>query len=71
MAERLKDIFFTQKSVKTFADTIQRYFPGFDKKRFINLVFDETFKTKELKEKMSHTTQCLYKTLPKSYNTIF
>jgi len=67
MAERLKDIFFTQKSVNMFADTIQRYYPDFDKKRFINLVFDKTFDAKELKEKMSHTTQCLYKTLPKSY----
>lgn len=67
MAERLKDIFFTQSSINKFADTFQRFYSDFDKKKFINLMFDEAFETKELKEKMRHTTQCLYETLPKSY----
>jgi len=67
MAERLKDMFFTQESVSTFADTIKNNYPGFDKKRFMELVFDETFESKELIARMAHTTLCLNQTLPKSY----
>ncbi len=67
MAELLKDMFFTEKSVNTLAETIHKLYPEFDKKKFINLVFDQTFKNKELKEKMHHTANCLFKTLPDSY----
>ncbi len=67
MAERLKDMFFTQKSMDTFADTIQHFYPEFDKKKFIQLVFDDTFADKEILGKMRHTTQCLRDTLPDSY----
>jgi 3-methyladenine DNA glycosylase AlkC len=67
MAERLKDMFFTQRSMDTFADTIQQFYPEFEKKKFIQLVFDETFAGKELLDKMHHSTQCLKKTLPESY----
>ncbi len=67
MAERLKDMFFTQSSMETFADTIQEFYPEFDKKKFIQIVFDEAFADKEVKDKMRHTTQCLKKTLPESY----
>jgi 3-methyladenine DNA glycosylase AlkC len=67
MAERLKDMFFTQSSMETFAETVQQFYPEFDKKRFLGLVFDDTFADKELKDKMRHTTQCLKKTLPESY----
>ena len=67
MAERLKDMFFTQKSTDTFADTIKQFYPEFDKKKFIQLVFDDTFADKEILDKMRHTTQCLKKTLPDSY----
>jgi 3-methyladenine DNA glycosylase AlkC len=67
MAERLKDMFFTQSSVGKFADTIKQIYPEFDKKKFIRLVFDDTFADKELLDKMRHTTSCLKKTLPKSY----
>ncbi len=67
MAERLKDMFFTRSSMKTFAETIQRFYPEFDTEKFIRLVFDETFAVKELMDKMRHTTQCLKKTLPESY----
>lgn len=67
MAERLKDMFFTQSSMDTFANTIQQFYPEFDKKRFLQLVFDDTFADKEILNKMRHTTQCLKKTLPESY----
>jgi 3-methyladenine DNA glycosylase AlkC len=67
MAERLKDQFFTSSSIDRLADTIKKFYPGFDKKRFTNLVFDENWESKELKEKMRHTTECLYVTLPSSF----
>jgi len=67
MAERLKDIFFTRSSIGLFADTIQRFYSDFDKKKFVDLIFDKTFESKELKEKMAHTTLCLHETLPESY----
>jgi len=67
MPERLKDMFFTQTSVSAFADTIKNNYPGFDKKRFVRLVFDETFESRELKDRMAHTTRCLHQTFPESY----
>jgi 3-methyladenine DNA glycosylase AlkC len=69
MAERLKDIFFSQKSINQFADTIKKFYPDFEKEKFLRLMFDTSFKKKELLDKMRHTTKCLYETLPKSYRT--
>lgn len=68
MAEQLKNIYFTTSSMNKMADVIHRFYPNFDKKRFIQLVFDDAFKKMELKEKMRHTTKCLYSTLPRDYN---
>ncbi|MBN2413464.1 DNA alkylation repair protein [candidate division KSB1 bacterium] len=67
MAERLKDIFFTETSLNKFADTIKQYYPEFDKKKFLALVFDENWESLELKAKMRHTTLCLHETLPKDF----
>jgi 3-methyladenine DNA glycosylase AlkC len=67
MAERLKDMFFTEDSIKGFADAIKKHYPPLDKKRFLQLMFDESFETKELLDKMRHTTRCLHDTLPESY----
>jgi len=67
MAERLKDMFFTQGSVNKMADTIGRFYPQFDKEKFRSLIFDENFDALELKEKMRHATLCLQKTLPAEY----
>ncbi len=67
MPEQLKKIFFTTSSINEIGDTIQRFYPDFDKNKFVELIFDEGWETMELKEKMRHTTQCLHKTLPRSY----
>ena len=67
MAERLKDIFFTNESMGAFADTIKKAYPDFNKKKFLDLIFDGTFKAKEFMERSKHTTHCLYEILPKSY----
>jgi 3-methyladenine DNA glycosylase AlkC len=67
MAERLKDMFFTEDSINKFADSIEQQYADFDKKRFLKRMFDESFATKELLDKMRHTTECLHETLPESY----
>jgi 3-methyladenine DNA glycosylase AlkC len=67
MAERLKDIFFTQESIGAFADSIQKVYPKFDKTKFLDLIYDGTFDSKEFMAKSKHTTECLFQTLPKSY----
>ncbi len=67
MAERLKDMFFTSESVDRMADAICKFYPEFNKQEFVNLVFDDTFKDRELKDMMRHTTICLHKTLSMDY----
>lgn len=67
MPEQIKNLFFTDESIDGIAETIQRFYPGFDKEKFVNMVFDDQMETRELKEKMWHTTLCLHKTLPDSY----
>jgi len=67
MAEKLKDLFFSNSFIKQLGDAIQPIYPDFDKEKFIRLVYDGTWETKELKEKMRHITRCLHETLPKDY----
>ncbi|MFC2146316.1 DNA alkylation repair protein [Acidobacteriota bacterium] len=67
MADKLKDMFFTGSSIKQFADTIKQYYPEFDTEKFVNLIFNDEWESKELKEKMHHTTICLHETLPGNY----
>jgi 3-methyladenine DNA glycosylase AlkC len=67
MTERLKDIFFTEESVNKFGDHIQRYYPEFDRGKFLSVVFDDRWENRELKEKMRHVTICLRQTLPENY----
>ena len=67
MPENLKNILFTRKSLGIFSDTIKKYYPTFNKNKFITLIFDQEFDNKELMAKMHHTTKHLYEVLPKSY----
>jgi 3-methyladenine DNA glycosylase AlkC len=67
MAERLKDMFLTRESMEAFAAAIQDSYPDFDKERFYELVFSGGFAELKLKDRMSHTTRCLQKTLPGSF----
>jgi len=67
MAERLKDIFFTKDSIGAFADTIKKAYPDFNKKKFLDLIYDGAFKDKEFMAKSKHITACLHEIFPKSY----
>jgi len=67
MAERLKEMFFTQASLGALAKAIQAASGEFDQKRFLRLASRDAFKGLELKQMMRHTTGCLRQTLPESY----
>ena len=67
MAERLKDMFFTRDSMGAFSAAIKGAYPAFDTDRFLDLIFDDSFEGKELKERMNHTTRCLKETLPAAF----
>jgi 3-methyladenine DNA glycosylase AlkC len=67
MPEKLKNMFFTKVSIESFADAILGYFSEFQKDKFLNLIYDETWENLELKQKMRHTTICLHAMLPNSY----
>lgn len=67
MPEKLKDMFFTTDSIDLLADTVKKFYPEFDKSKFLNLVFNKEWESKELKEQMRHTTICLHELLPGDY----
>ena len=67
MAENLKNMFFTEKSINFIADTIKEHYRDFNKEKFLNLIYDDNWKNEELKQKMRHLTIALNKTLPSSF----
>lgn len=67
MAEKLKDIFFQKKFIDDLGRTIKKSYSGFDEDKFKKLVFDKSWKKKELKDRMHHVTACLHETLPDDY----
>jgi 3-methyladenine DNA glycosylase AlkC len=67
MPDKLKDLFFTASFVAQLGDAIQRVVPDFDRDKFSNLVFDASWESRELKERMRHVTECLHETLDKDY----
>jgi 3-methyladenine DNA glycosylase AlkC len=68
MPDKLKDMFFTEDSLTQFAYRIKKSYPKFNKKKFMTLIFDDKWKSLELKAKMRHTTLCLNEALPSDYN---
>lgn len=67
MTERLKDVFFTPASIEALARVLERFYTGFDNKRFVDLVLNDKFEDMELKTRMRHTTECMHETLPRSF----
>ncbi|WP_225876557.1 hypothetical protein [Pedobacter psychrodurus] len=66
MASLLKDLYspaFYDRLTHVLAVTI----PGFDKRKFIKKIFTPEFESKELKERMKHTSKVLYDFLPEDY----
>ncbi len=66
MSNLLKDI-YSPKFYDKFSDLIGEIIPSFDKEKFTNLIFDKTWESKELKERMKHTTNVLHNFLPSDF----
>src|SRR5574343_315662 len=67
MSTLLKDIF----SVSFFDELInaaQITLPQFNKKKFLSLIYDNTWEAKALKERVSHIAQCLQHFMPKEFS---
>lgn len=67
MPEKLKDLFFTNESLNSFANSISKYYPMFEKDKFLKFVYDNTWDSLELKAKMRHTTKALHQCLPNDF----
>ncbi len=67
MPDKLKDTLFSHQALGQFAAAIQEAYPPFDDGLFLRLVFDEAWTERELKERLSHITECLHQTLPDDY----
>ncbi|MFC2098967.1 DNA alkylation repair protein [Bacteroidota bacterium] len=67
MAERLKDLFFSDSFISELGIAIKGVYPDFDQAEFNRLIYADDWKSKELKEMMHHTSYCLAETLPKEY----
>jgi len=68
MPEKLKDILFPREKVQLFADLLVAAYPPFEVDKFVDLVCDEKWPERELKEKMRHTTRCLHRFLPEDFS---
>jgi 3-methyladenine DNA glycosylase AlkC len=62
----LKDALFNPTKVTLLATQIQQVFPSFQKEQFINTVISK-FPELELKQRITHISECLYIHLPSPY----
>jgi 3-methyladenine DNA glycosylase AlkC len=67
MPEKLKNLFFTIETINNFADRIKEAYPKYDKERFLKLVYDAEWDSRELKAKMRHVAISLHDCLPEKY----
>lgn len=66
MSTLLKDL-YSPEFYDRFSNLVEEIIPGFDKKKFKQLIFDENWVSKELKERMQHTCSVLHQFLPKDF----
>lgn len=66
MAEPLKNM-YNKTYLKKFAEVFKEIYPGFDTKKFLKLVFDKQWESRELKARMSHIARSLNEVLPGDY----
>lgn len=62
----LKDI-YSPTFYNGLADILKSTLPSFNKKQFIDSIYQEGFEEKELKERMQHTTAVLHRFMPADY----
>jgi 3-methyladenine DNA glycosylase AlkC len=66
MSTPLKDL-YSASFYDSFSNILEEILPDFDKENFLALIFDETWKAKELKDRMRHTSRILHQFLPKDF----
>lgn len=66
MSYLLKDI-YSPSFYDIFSNVIEEVYPGFDKEKFVQLIFDKNWKNRELKDRMKHTSFVLNKFFPEDF----
>ncbi len=67
MAKLLKNL-YNEDYIEILTDNISKNHANFDKSGFTSKVFDNSWKNKELKQRMRHISSTIYDFLPKEYN---
>lgn len=67
MSSLLKDI-YSPAFYNRFTGVVTEVIPGFDKKKFTQLIFADNWEEKELKDRMRHTSLVLHQFLPKGFD---
>jgi 3-methyladenine DNA glycosylase AlkC len=67
VSSSLKDDHFSRDLTGRLADAVRQVHPAFDRERFIDLVHDDEWEARELKQRMRHLSHCLHATLPEDY----
>jgi 3-methyladenine DNA glycosylase AlkC len=66
MSYLLKDL-YSKAFYNKFTDIAAAIVPAFDKKKFIRLIFDAEWESRELKERMKHTASVLHRFFPGNF----
>jgi len=66
MSNLLKNL-YSPVFYERLSDVLVRVIPNFDKFKFINYIFSDGFESKELKERMKHTSKVFHQFLPVNY----
>ncbi len=66
MSDLLKDS-YNKKYIQKLSESISTHYPSFDNSKFIKSIFDNTWESLELKERMRHISKTLGKFLPQDY----
>lgn len=67
MASLLKDI-YSPKFHDRFTQILEKVISSFNKKKFLELIFDSTWEKRELKDRMKHTAFILHEFFPKDFS---
>lgn len=67
MPEPLKNI-YNRSFFEEFCTKVTSVYPDFDKRLFLQLLYDDNWESKELKERIRHISNSLKQTLPPSYS---
>ncbi len=66
MSYLLKDL-YSPNFYEKLSNVLSKTLPGFDKNKFIKAIYSPDFESKELKERMKHTTKVLHHFMPERF----